>query len=214
VFNYWEPTHYLNHGYGLQTWEYSPDYAIRSWLYTGIHAIIIWFGSFLPIAKGGEFYFLRIVLGFVCAVCETGLYSTIQRVLNPRIAIFFIMCMTTSAGMFHASVAYLPSSFAMYTSMLGFCSFMDWQGGLKTAAGIMWFGIGAVVGWPFAGILVVPFILEEILLASLTREGINTITRFVDGTVRSLIVLVWICVKPFLMIIQHHLHSLGHSSLH
>lgn len=40
TFNYWEPTHYLSHGYGLQTWEYSPDYAIRSWLYIGLHAIV------------------------------------------------------------------------------------------------------------------------------------------------------------------------------
>ena len=40
TFNYWEPTHYLSHGYGLQTWEYSPDYAIRSWLYVGLHAIV------------------------------------------------------------------------------------------------------------------------------------------------------------------------------
>ena len=40
TFNYWEPTHYLSHGYGLQTWEYSPDYAIRSWLYIAIHAVV------------------------------------------------------------------------------------------------------------------------------------------------------------------------------
>lgn len=40
TFNYWEPTHYLSHGYGLQTWEYSPDFAIRSWLYIGLHAIV------------------------------------------------------------------------------------------------------------------------------------------------------------------------------
>lgn len=40
TFNYWEPTHYLSHGYGLQTWEYSPDYAIRSWLYIAFHAVL------------------------------------------------------------------------------------------------------------------------------------------------------------------------------
>jgi hypothetical protein len=40
VFNYWEPTHYLSHGYGLQTWEYSPVYAIRSWAYVGLHAVL------------------------------------------------------------------------------------------------------------------------------------------------------------------------------
>lgn len=39
TFNYWEPAHYLSHGYGLQTWEYSPDFTIRSWLYIALYAI-------------------------------------------------------------------------------------------------------------------------------------------------------------------------------
>ncbi len=48
TYNYWEPTHYLSHGYGRQTWEYSPDYAIRSWFYIGLHAIIGNFRRLLP----------------------------------------------------------------------------------------------------------------------------------------------------------------------
>ena len=48
TFNYWEPTHFVSHGYGLETWEYSPDYAIRSWLYIGLHAIIGNFRRILP----------------------------------------------------------------------------------------------------------------------------------------------------------------------
>lgn len=48
TFNYWEPTHYLSHGYGLQTWEYSPDYAIRSWLYVAIHSAVGSFRRLLP----------------------------------------------------------------------------------------------------------------------------------------------------------------------
>lgn len=48
TFNYWEPTHYLSHGYGLQTWEYSPDYAIRSWLYVALHAVVANFRRLLP----------------------------------------------------------------------------------------------------------------------------------------------------------------------
>jgi alpha-1,2-mannosyltransferase len=190
VFNYWEPTHYLNHGYGLQTWEYSPEYAIRSWLYSGIHAFVIAFARVLPINKAGEFYFLRTVFALVCAASEARLYSTIQRTLNPRIAIFFLMIVVTSAGMFHASVAYLPSTFAMYCTMNGISAFMDWRGGLRTAQGIMWFGIGATLGWPFAGALVIPFILEELVYATMTSEGISALTRMIDGTVRSLIVLV------------------------
>lgn len=51
TFNYWEPLHYLTHGYGLQTWEYSPEYAIRSWFYIGIHALIGNMRGLLPRAS-------------------------------------------------------------------------------------------------------------------------------------------------------------------
>lgn len=81
--------------------------------------------------------------------------------------------------------------------MLGMSAFMDWRGGSRTAQGIMWFGIGGIVGWPFAVALVAPFLLEELVLATLTRDGIEVPLRFLDGTVRSLLVLV-----PLLSITQ------------
>lgn len=197
VFNYWEPTHYLNHSYGLQTWEYSPVYALRSWAYAGIHATIIWFGSWLPMVSGktAEFYFLRVVLAVFCTFCETRLFSTIQRTMNPRIALIFMAIMASSTGLFHSAAAYLPSSFAMYMTMLGTAAFMDWRGGLRTNQGIMWFGIGAALGWPFAGVLVLPFVAEEILFASITNEVFETTRRLLDGTVRALIPVV--CNTPF-----------------
>jgi Alg9-like mannosyltransferase family len=51
VYNYWEPTHYLVHGTGFQTWEYSPVYAIRSWAYIAIHALVIKTLDLLNISK-------------------------------------------------------------------------------------------------------------------------------------------------------------------
>ena len=190
VFNYWEPTHYLTHGYGLQTWEYSPDYAIRSWFYVLLHAIVGKFASLLSAKKTFEFYFVRVALGLTCAYCQTHLFSTVSRTLNPRVAIMFMLSMLTSPGMFHASAAYLPSSFSMYTNKLGTASFMDWRGGSKTNVGIMWFGIGAIIGWPFSAALVAPFVVEELVLASITREGIELLRRMLDGTVRSMIAVV------------------------
>lgn len=191
VFNYWEPTHYLNHGYGLQTWEYSPEYAIRSWAYTGLHAIVIQLGGLLPFrAKMSEFYFLRLVLALFCAVCETRLYSTVSRTLNPRVAAFFMMIMVFSPGMYHAAPAYLPSSFAMYTTMLGVSAFMDWRGGMRTAQGIFWFAVGSLLGWPFAGALILPFIAEEVLLAIFSGKTYSAVKRLVDGAIRSLAILV------------------------
>ncbi|KAI9681623.1 MAG: mannosyltransferase [Trizodia sp. TS-e1964] len=190
VFNYWEPTHYLLHGYGLQTWEYSPEYAIRSWLYPSLHALVGLVAKLVPFtAKSAQFYFIRLALGFLCALCETRLFLVVSRTLSPLIGIFFMICMTTSTGMFHAATAYLPSSFSMYGAMLGAAAFMDWQGGLRTATGIMWFGGAAVVGWPFAAALAAPFVFEELLLASLSRQGSEAMSRLIDGTVRVLLVL-------------------------
>ena len=37
AYNFWEPMHYLDRGYGFQTWEVSPQYAIRSWAYIVLH---------------------------------------------------------------------------------------------------------------------------------------------------------------------------------
>jgi alpha-1,2-mannosyltransferase len=195
VFNYWEPTHYLNHGYGLQTWEYSPEYAIRSWAYTGIHSLVIWIGTLplraLPLARPKivEFYFLRVALALVCALCESRLYSVVSRTVNPRVAIFFAMALLFSPGMYHAAPAYLPSTFAMYTTMLGFSAFMDWTRGMKTTQGIMWFGLGTTLGWPFAGALVLPFIAEEAILATVTGEIFDGCMRVLQGTWMAFLVL-------------------------
>ncbi|KZF25207.1 glycosyltransferase family 22 protein [Xylona heveae TC161] len=200
TYNYWEPTHYLTHGYGFQTWEYSPVYAIRSWLYISFHAIIIKFGSLLPFVstKTSEFYLLRGVFALICSGCETRLFYIISRSLNPRIGIIFALVMLSSPGLFHASVSYLPSSFTMYSTMLGMAAFMDWKGGLKTAQGIFWFAAGGFVGWPFASLLMLPFLAEELLLACLSRQGIETVTRIVDGTVRSLLALALeVCIDSY-----------------
>lgn len=201
TFNYWEPTHYLSHGYGLQTWEYSPEYAIRSWAYVGLHALVGSFRRLLPFpTKVGEFYFVRYTLAFICALCQTQLFRVINITLNPRIALFFMMATIFSPGTFHASTAFLPSSFAMYTTMAGMAAFMNWKGGLKTAQGIFWFALGGVLGWPFAIALSAPFLLEELVFATLSNKDalIDTVMRFVRGTVAGLLVLVRSNPCPFL----------------
>ncbi|KAK5065019.1 hypothetical protein LTR84_000854 [Exophiala bonariae] len=190
TFNYWEPLHYLNHGYGLQTWEYSPEFSIRSWAYISLHAIPAKIIALISGSKVSEFYGLRILLAFVCAATETRLYSVICRALNPRIGIIYLSIVAFTPGFFYASAAFVPSSFAMYTSALGLTSFMDWHGGSKTATGIMWFGIGALLGWPFAGALIVPFVIEDWLIAVVGGGDLfEMFRRYLDGAVRCLIVL-------------------------
>jgi alpha-1,2-mannosyltransferase len=194
VFNYWEPTHYLNHGHGFQTWEYSPVYAIRSWTYAGLHALAISPLNFLSSPsseKSTEFYFLRVVLGSICALCETKLFQKISLNLNERVAITVLLIMATSPGMFHASIAYLPSSFSMYSTMLGMAAFMDWRGVIHTAQGIFFMGAGAILGWPFAAALALPFLLEEVSLAftSDNQAVFSFFRRLAVGSVSALLVL-------------------------
>ncbi|KAI0892661.1 glycosyltransferase family 22 protein [Annulohypoxylon nitens] len=195
TFNYWEPTHYLSHGYGLQTWEYSPDYSIRSWSYVGLHAIIGNVRRLLPQStKVSEFYFIRYILAFVCSLCQVLLFRVISFTLNPRIGLFFLMVTIISPGNFHASTAYLPSSFAMYTTLLGTAAFMNWRGGIKTSWGIWWFGVGGILGWPFASALCAPFLIEEAIFAVVAllqdrQRFFEAVIRVSRGAVAALLLL-------------------------
>ncbi|KAH0537021.1 hypothetical protein FGG08_006156 [Glutinoglossum americanum] len=80
----------------------------------------------------------------------------------------------------------------MSTTMLGMSAFMDWQGGLKTAQGIFWFAGGGILGWPFSLALAVPFLLEEAVLAAISGEVVGILTRTLDGTARSFILLAFV----------------------
>jgi alpha-1,2-mannosyltransferase len=184
VYNYWEPTHYLTHGYGLQTWEYSPQYSIRSWLYIALHAAIGKLSTYIVSSKTSEFYCIRIALALVCAGSQAKLFTTIAKVLNPRVAIMFMIIMLTSSGMFYASVAYLPSSFAMYCNMLAMSSFLESRAGSGIENGIMWFGIGGLIGWPFAAALIIPFLVEETIMATITEDFVELIRRVMNGAIR------------------------------
>ena len=198
VFNYWEPTHYIAHGFGLQTWEYSPEYAIRSWLYALIHAIPSKIAAIFVPYKALEFYIVRGVLGFICAACETRLFLTISRTMNPRIAVIFLTAMVSSSGMFYASVAYLPSSFAMYAAMMGSAAFLGVKDGLKTTEGIMWFGIGATVGWPFSAALILPFVPDELVSLKRTGDVNGAVSRVFGGVMRTAAIVVCSCPMSFI----------------
>ncbi len=127
------------------------------------------------------------------------MFRAVSSTLNPRIGIFFILAFVSSPGNFHASTAYLPSSFAMYMGMLGAAAFMNWRGGLKTSQGMFWFAVGGVLGWPFAAALCAPFLAEEAIFAMLsdTERFTEAIIRVSRGVVAAL-----------LLIVGHHLASL------
>ncbi|KFY44180.1 hypothetical protein V494_01604 [Pseudogymnoascus sp. VKM F-4513 (FW-928)] len=122
----------------------------------------------------------------------TQLFRVISITLNPRIALFFLLAMVTSPGVFRASTAFLPSSFAMYTTMLGMAAFVNWKGGLRTAQGVFWFAVGGVMGWPFSVALALPFLVEEVVLALVNgKEAIvEVVKRGLMGVGASLLVVL------------------------
>lgn len=189
VFNFWEPAHYLDRGNGFQTWEYAPQYAIRTWLYPGAHAILAFFGrSLRPFGtKVIQFYFVRFALGLFCALCSARLYAQVSRALHPKIGVFFAVILATSSGMFHASVAMLPSAFGMDMMMLAMAAFLDWRAGPSTAEGMMWLGFGSIFAWPFVGALMIPFMAEEFLIAYYTESGRDLGQRLIYGISRTIV---------------------------
>jgi alpha-1,2-mannosyltransferase len=136
------------------------------------------------------FFLVRAVLGTTCTICEAKLYDTVRLKINNRVARYMLFMLVVNAGMWNASTgeslystprlvyhlsysqsdffpALLPSSFAMYTTMLALShafilpSNKDSQ---RTLAAVMYFTLGAVLGWPFALAIAIPFVFEELFV--------------------------------------------------
>ncbi|KAI8810058.1 Alg9-like mannosyltransferase family-domain-containing protein [Cladochytrium replicatum] len=169
VFNYWEPTHFLQHGYGFQTWEYSPVYAIRSWFYVGMHTLLAKVLDLFSGDKVATFYAVRIAFGLVSALTESQLHSVVRETFGHETAFIFLMGLVFSTGMFISSTAYLPSTFAMYTTTLALSYVLKQSSrgnarATRTVAIVFWTAVGALVGWPFsASAIAATFVLEVVL---------------------------------------------------
>lgn len=132
------------------------------------------------------FFAVRTFLAVISSVCEASLYNTVKEKINNRVARYLLFMMATSAGMWNASIgmcltytlhscyfmlthtlAFLPSSFAMYAVTLA-CSYAfvpsNQADSKRTLAATLLFATGAIVGWPFALAVAIPFVLEELFL--------------------------------------------------
>ena len=177
VFNYWEPMHYLHFGYAMQTWEYAPENALRSWLYLLVHAPLGYL--FRSANKLWIFYGTRVLLSLICAWVEIRFCRAIAQGLSPRISNYAAVFLLLSPGMYISSAAFLPSTFAMITSMLAYTyiiqnikihssSQFTWKDAWWTVfqVPVFWFAVGGIVGWPFSAAIGIPFVLQEIITSS------------------------------------------------
>ncbi|XP_030749642.1 alpha-1,2-mannosyltransferase ALG9 [Sitophilus oryzae] len=160
TFNYWEPTHYLVFGKGLQTWEYSPQFALRSYFYLMIHATPIWiYHKLLQPNPLLMFYFSRCILGLCFAFAEVYFYKSICKEFGVHIGRICLAFQLFSPGMFISSTAFLPSSFAMYNFTAACAAW--WQ--QRYSLAILFTALGSLLGWPFAALLGVPIVFDMVI---------------------------------------------------
>ncbi|KAF7728653.1 mannosyltransferase [Apophysomyces ossiformis] len=189
TYNYWEPLHYLQHGYGLQTWEYSPEFSIRSWAYVALHAVVSFTTSILVSNKLQTFYLVRLIFATLSSLAEAKFYRTVVEEVNPHVGRYILGCSAPqqvsigshgrcSLKLTPKYKAFLPSSFAMYTTFMAFSYILqppNHADRKRTYYAVFWLGLGALVGWPFSAVVGIPFAIEEILVFgrnSVTKNGV------------------------------------------
>ncbi|KAJ9119669.1 hypothetical protein QFC22_003379 [Naganishia vaughanmartiniae] len=114
-----------------------------------------------------DVYFAALAL---CADCADG-DEFAKENLNERAGRYTLFIFMFSAGMWNAGVSFLPSSFAMYMTMLGYAYYLrpstnDRIGDRRVMMGTICFALGAILGWPFAALLGLPFVFEELFVKS------------------------------------------------
>ncbi|TFL03571.1 glycosyltransferase family 22 protein [Pterulicium gracile] len=217
VFNFWEPLHFFHKGYGFQTWEVSPQFAIRSWAYIVLHAMPVKVASFLfPTEKRAAFFAVRITLAFISALCEAKFYRSVLENLNDRIGRYLFFILLFSAGMWNASSAFLPSSFAMYTTMLAFSYAIapaSLRNNKRTLFGTLLFATGGIVGWPFALALAVPFVVEELFLAGVDQPTSQSRSSWFQKRLQRLVTAGCVAALLFIPIIAIDTLAYGRLSI-
>eukprot|EP00299_Pterocystis_sp_00344_P018418 c9194_g1_i1.p1 GENE.c9194_g1_i1~~c9194_g1_i1.p1 ORF type:complete len:576 (-),score=115.41 c9194_g1_i1:20-1726(-) len=193
VFNYWEPTHFLLYGFGLQTWEYSPEFALRSYAYSALHAIIAWAVTPISANKIGVYHNTRLVLGLLCALAEAYFFRSVRRCYGAAVANVTLFFLATSAGMFLASTAYLPNSFAMECLLIGFGSWMRLSTPSTTSGSrinsILCIGsvsCAVLMGTPFVIVTAVPLAFSVIYYFGLVQTigyGVMFSSIWIGGSV-------------------------------
>lgn len=209
TYNYWEPLNFLMRGFGKQTWEYSPAWAIRSYAYlipyyfasgpfNDFKRLVAW-----NLPPSSTFYFLRVVaLAGFTAFSEIKLYLSLRHSFNQSTANWYLLFTTFAPGMSHASVALLPSSFAMTWITWGTASavkVLNTDIALTTVGpsvhAITCFLIAGLFGWPFALAIGIPFGLFTLR----ARYQTPPLTRIVFSgwAILPAMVIVLVCIDSY-----------------
>lgn len=170
TYNYWEPLNFLIRGFGKQTWEYSPVYSIRSWVFLlPFYSILYPMKSFIEknaLPTNTMFYAIRVFLGLISLYFERSLFKELKKHTSLVVANIWIFFQVFNPGWFHASVELLPSSFAMITylgSIKYTLRYLSTKSERDFVLSLSFNFIGAIIGWPFVLISVVPLAVHYLI---------------------------------------------------
>ncbi|KAF8640902.1 hypothetical protein AX17_000550 [Amanita inopinata Kibby_2008] len=215
VYNFWEPLHFLDKGHGFQTWEVSPQYAIRSWAYIILHILPAHLAtSFVGQDKRIAFFAVRLFLAVLSTLAEVSFYRTVHEKINERVGRYLFFILFFSAGMWNASTAFLPSSFAMYAVTLAFSyafSPASSADNRRTLVSTALFATAGIVGWPFALALAIPFVFEELFIFSGDRVPPQNKGSWMVGRWRRLFICGLLAALVFVPVVT--IDSLAYGNL-
>lgn len=195
--NFYEPTHYLLHGKGLQTWEYSPHYALRSWFYLLIHAVGAKIASFLVnpelaiSAKLIEFYGIRLEIAVLSSLSEAYLLLQIRRLCGSITALLGLCFLFFAPGMYAAGTAFLPSSFAMISLTAAYAGLLAGREFIP----ILLACVAVLVAWPFVGLAAIPLGLGLVF-----KQGVKSLPKHIFTLIFKGILSLIIVVVPLVLV--------------
>jgi alpha-1,2-mannosyltransferase len=169
TFNYFEPTHYMLYGTGLQTWEHDPRFALRTYAFDGVAAMVGFLaGGFYGEDKTTVYFRTRIVLSAACGACEAFFYAGVMRRFGRRVALFTLLGLLASAGMANAAPALLPNTFTMCGLLLAWSLWLRDRASFGAVAAA---ALAVLLGFPFAALAVLPMLADMGLRPTLALVG-------------------------------------------
>ena len=102
---------------------------------------------------------IRVILGALCAYCEAYFYRAVSYRFGRMIGRYTLVITAFSSGMFFSSVAYVPSSYAMYTVLLSFAAWFYGHHGKS----IFYAGLGVILStWPYIAVIFLPLSFDAL----------------------------------------------------
>ncbi|OMJ12762.1 Alpha-1,2-mannosyltransferase ALG9 [Smittium culicis] len=134
------------------------------------------------------FYITRIIISVITSLCESVFISSINDNMGGRVALHTFISLIFGAGMYHSGSSFLPGTLSMQLIMLAFSWGMissptlDFLRGLTRATiCLSLFSVACIWGWPYAGVLLIPWIFEHIFVrGSETFDKDSTILQIKD----------------------------------